>query len=253
MDECPADCNSWYDGCNTCECKDGKLGACTKRFCAIYEQPKCIDRICPTDCTTWYDGCNTCQCDKDGQITSCTKRFCIQQGPSYCSRFKNKKVITKVQDTLPPVISATTINQVELTKDDIENINTDLFFNGDGEMDIIVDDANFENIVAFNARILGLEHANQTEGYLSLDYLDDESSPKFDSTEFKIVEELAKRPGMIKERALLMDVAYREDTDIEDRTIDSHVKRIRKKFKKVDNNFSAIETRYGSGYRWNTN
>ena len=71
------------------------------------------------------------------------------------------------------------------------------------------------------------------------------------TTEFKIVEELAKRPGMIKERALLMDVAYREDTDIEDRTIDSHVKRIRKKFKKVDSDFSAIETRYGSGYRWN--
>ena len=74
---------------------------------------------------------------------------------------------------------------------------------------------------------------------------------KLTTTEFKIVEELAKRPGMIKERALLMDVAYREDTDIEDRTIDSHVKRIRKKFKKVDQNFSAIETRYGSGYRWN--
>ena len=48
-----------------------------------------------------------------------------------------------------------------------------------------------------------------------------------------------------------MDIAYREDTDIEDRTIDSHVKRIRKKFKKVDPEFSAIETRYGSGYRWN--
>ena len=74
---------------------------------------------------------------------------------------------------------------------------------------------------------------------------------KLTTTEFKIVEELAKRPGMIKERALLMDVAYREDTDIEDRTIDSHVKRIRKKFKKVDIDFSAIETRYGSGYRWN--
>ena len=74
---------------------------------------------------------------------------------------------------------------------------------------------------------------------------------KLTTTEFKIVEELAKRPGMIKERALLMDVAYREDTDIEDRTIDSHVKRIRKKFKKVDPDFSAIETRYGSGYRWN--
>ena len=74
---------------------------------------------------------------------------------------------------------------------------------------------------------------------------------KLTTTEFLIVKELAKRPGIIKERSQLMDIAYREDTDIEDRTIDSHVKRIRKKFKKVDNNFSAIETRYGSGYRWN--
>ena len=74
---------------------------------------------------------------------------------------------------------------------------------------------------------------------------------KLTTTEFLIVKELAKRPGIIKERAQLMDIAYREDTDIEDRTIDSHVKRIRKKFKKVDGNFAAIETRYGSGYRWN--
>ena len=74
---------------------------------------------------------------------------------------------------------------------------------------------------------------------------------KLTTTEFLIVQELAKRPGIIKERSQLMDIAYREDTDIEDRTIDSHVKRIRKKFKKVDPNFSAIETRYGSGYRWN--
>ena len=74
---------------------------------------------------------------------------------------------------------------------------------------------------------------------------------KLTTTEFLIVKELAKRPGIIKERSQLMDIAYREDTDIEDRTIDSHVKRIRKKFKKVDINFSAIETRYGSGYRWN--
>ena len=74
---------------------------------------------------------------------------------------------------------------------------------------------------------------------------------KLTTTEFLIVKELAKRPGIIKERSQLMDIAYREDTDIEDRTIDSHVKRIRKKFKKVDNSFSAIETRYGSGYRWN--
>ena len=74
---------------------------------------------------------------------------------------------------------------------------------------------------------------------------------KLTTTEFLIVKELAKRPGIIKERSQLMDIAYREDTDIEDRTIDSHVKRIRKKFKRIDGDFSAIETRYGSGYRWN--
>ena len=74
---------------------------------------------------------------------------------------------------------------------------------------------------------------------------------KLTTTEFLIVRELAKRPGIIKERTQLMDIAYKDNNDIEDRTIDSHVKRIRKKFKKVDQNFSAIETRYGSGYRWN--
>ena len=74
---------------------------------------------------------------------------------------------------------------------------------------------------------------------------------KLTTTEFLIVKELAKRPGMIKERAQLMDIAYKDNNEIEDRTIDSHVKRIRKKFKMVDQNFSAIETRYGSGYRWN--
>ena len=74
---------------------------------------------------------------------------------------------------------------------------------------------------------------------------------KLTTTEFLIVKELAKRPGIIKERAQLMDIAYKENSEIEDRTIDSHVKRIRKKFKKIDQNFAAIETRYGSGYRWN--
>ena len=76
---------------------------------------------------------------------------------------------------------------------------------------------------------------------------------KLTTTEFLIVKELAQRPGVIKERAHLMDIAYKENTDIEDRTIDSHIKRIRKKFKKVDEKFSSIETRYGSGYRWNIN
>jgi len=99
-----------------------------------------------------------------------------------------------------------------------------------------------------------------THGKLKLDSAqlecewDGKSLPdKLTTTEFLIVRELAKRPGIIKERGHLMDIAYKEDTDIEDRTIDSHVKRIRKKFKKVDPKFSAIETRYGSGYRWNIN
>ena len=60
---------------------------------------------------------------------------------------------------------------------------------------------------------------------------------KLTTTEFLIVKELAKRPGIIKERGQLMDIAYKDNNDIEDRTIDSHVKRIRKKFKKVDENF----------------
>jgi len=97
-----------------------------------------------------------------------------------------------------------------------------------------------------------------THGKLKLDPLQLECEwngkalpEKLTTTEFLIVKELAKRPGIIKERAQLMDIAYKDNNDIEDRTIDSHVKRIRKKFKKVDQNFSAIETRYGSGYRWN--
>ena len=76
---------------------------------------------------------------------------------------------------------------------------------------------------------------------------------KLTTTEFQIVYELAKRPGIIKERSHLMTIAYKESSDLEDRTIDSHVKRIRKKFKKIDKEFSSIETRYGSGYRWNAN
>ena len=66
---------------------------------------------------------------------------------------------------------------------------------------------------------------------------------KLTTTEFQIVYELAKRPGVIKERSHLMTIAYKESDDVEDRTIDSHVKRIRKKFKKIDKDFSAIETR----------
>ena len=64
---------------------------------------------------------------------------------------------------------------------------------------------------------------------------------KLTTTEFLIVKELAKRPGVIKERAHLMDIAYKENTEIEDRTIDSHVKRIRKNLKKLMRNFQQLK------------
>ncbi|WP_310498385.1 response regulator transcription factor [Sandarakinorhabdus sp.] len=70
-------------------------------------------------------------------------------------------------------------------------------------------------------------------------------------TEFMILETLAQRPGFVKSRDQLMDAAYSHDTYVDDRTIDSHIKRLRKKFRVVDHQFKAIETLYGVGYRFN--
>jgi len=69
-------------------------------------------------------------------------------------------------------------------------------------------------------------------------------------TEFLILQALAQRPGIVKSRDALMDAAYDDQVYVDDRTIDSHIKRLRKKFKVVDNNFDAIETLYGVGYRF---
>jgi two-component system response regulator ChvI len=69
-------------------------------------------------------------------------------------------------------------------------------------------------------------------------------------TEFMILEALAQRPGVVKSRNQLMDVAYQEDIYVDDRTIDSHIKRLRRKFRAVDDEFKAIETLYGVGYRF---
>ena len=69
-------------------------------------------------------------------------------------------------------------------------------------------------------------------------------------TEFMILEALAQRPGVVKSRNQLMDVAYQDDIYVDDRTIDSHIKRLRKKFKQADDNFDVIETLYGVGYRF---
>lgn len=70
-------------------------------------------------------------------------------------------------------------------------------------------------------------------------------------TEFLLLQALAQRPGFVKTRDQLMDVAYDEQIYVDDRTIDSHIKRLRKKMRSVDNSFSAIETLYGIGCRYN--
>jgi two-component system response regulator ChvI len=69
-------------------------------------------------------------------------------------------------------------------------------------------------------------------------------------TEFLILEALAQRPGVVKSRNQLLDVAYQDDVYVDDRTIDSHIKRVRRKFRTVDPDFDAIETLYGVGYRF---
>ena len=69
-------------------------------------------------------------------------------------------------------------------------------------------------------------------------------------TEFLILHSLAQRPGVVKSRDALMDAAYDEQVYVDDRTIDSHIKRLRKKFKAIDDDFDMIETLYGVGYRF---
>ncbi|SDE85428.1 response regulator transcription factor [Rhodospira trueperi] len=69
-------------------------------------------------------------------------------------------------------------------------------------------------------------------------------------TEFLLLQSLAQRPGHVKNRDQLIDAAYGEHIYVDDRTIDSHIKRLRKKFREVDGEFSDIETLYGVGYRY---
>jgi two-component system response regulator ChvI len=78
-----------------------------------------------------------------------------------------------------------------------------------------------------------------------------ESKPvRLTVTEFLILQCLAQRPGFVKSRDNLMDAAYDDQVYVDDRTIDSHIKRLRKKFKAADDDFDAIETLYGVGYRY---
>ena len=73
---------------------------------------------------------------------------------------------------------------------------------------------------------------------------------KLTVTEFLLLQALAQRPGFVKSRDNLMDAAYEDQVYVDDRTIDSHIKRMRKKFRQVDPEFDAIETLYGVGYRY---
>jgi two-component system response regulator ChvI len=82
------------------------------------------------------------------------------------------------------------------------------------------------------------------------DCLWDEKPVKLTVTEFLLLQALAQRPGFVKSRDNLMDAAYDDQVYVDDRTIDSHVKRMRKKFRQVDPEFDAIETLYGVGYRY---
>ena len=78
----------------------------------------------------------------------------------------------------------------------------------------------------------------------------DDHSVMLTVTEFLILQALSTRPGVVKTRDALMDAAYDDQVFVDDRTIDSHIKRLRKKVKQADDNFDAIETLYGVGYRW---
>jgi two-component system response regulator ChvI len=73
---------------------------------------------------------------------------------------------------------------------------------------------------------------------------------KLTVTEFLLLQSLAQRPGFVKSRDNLMDAAYDDQVYVDDRTIDSHIKRMRRKFRQVDPEFDAIETLYGVGYRY---
>ncbi len=100
------------------------------------------------------------------------------------------------------------------------------------------------------------DHAGPIErGSLSMDPARHRTSWKGQAvtltvTEFLILETLAQRPGIVKTRNQLMDAAYQDDIYVDDRTIDSHIKRLRRKFREVDAEFDAIETLYGAGYRF---
>ena len=100
-----------------------------------------------------------------------------------------------------------------------------------------------------------IEKSNLEKGDLVLDDLKQlcfwkKQEVELTVAEFNLIKSLAKHPGVIKDRNQLMDAMYGDNIYVDDRTIDSHIKRLRKKFKSYDPHFDQIRTRYGSGYSW---
>jgi len=99
------------------------------------------------------------------------------------------------------------------------------------------------------------QQSSMTRGGLSLDETRHQclwhgADIQLTVTEFLLVKALATRPGLVKSRDQLIDAAYGENIYVDDRTIDSHIKRVRKKFRQLDDSFNQIETLYGIGYRY---
>jgi two-component system response regulator ChvI len=76
------------------------------------------------------------------------------------------------------------------------------------------------------------------------------TSVSLTATEFLLLQAIVSRPGVVRSRDALMDAAYKEQVYVDDRTVDTHIKRIRRKLKAVDDSFNMIETLYGAGYRF---
>ena len=106
------------------------------------------------------------------------------------------------------------------------------------------------NVAAAAAGSKAIKRGRLTLDPARHDCLWDGRPVKLTVTEFLLLQSLAQRPGFVKSRDNLMDAAYDDQVYVDDRTIDSHIKRMRRKFRQVDNEFDAIETLYGVGYRY---
>lgn len=127
----------------------------------------------------------------------------------------------------------------------IERVKAVLRRAGRGEEDAAVGPA-----AAAEASARAIKRGKLTLDPARHDCLWDGRPVKLTVTEFLLLQSLAQRPGFVKSRDNLMDAAYEDQVYVDDRTIDSHIKRMRKKFREVDPDFDAIETLYGVGYRY---